>query len=289
MDQFVRPRRRARRIRRIGLALLSRRSRIMLHVTINDRAHEFPAGLTILAALRELGIDVPTVCYDDRLEPSGACRLCSVEITGWNRYATACNTPLANGMVIETHSAGVEDARRTLLRLLAANYPAEPVREFPEKQFHRYLTHYRVSPSNGAVRPVAPDPSHPYIHVDMTQCITCFRCVRICNELQGQFVWKVWDRGDATRIVPDSGTTLRESSCVACGACVDSCPSGALEDKSILELGVAEKWTRTTCSYCGVGCEMFVGTRRQSHRANKARARCAGKQRSSLCQRAVRL
>ena len=233
----------------------------MLHVTINDRAHEFPAGLTILAALRQLGIDVPTVCYDERIEPSGACRLCSVEITGWNRYATSCNTPLANGMVIETHTAGVEEARRTLLRLLVENYPAEPVREFPEKQFHRYLTHYGVSPSNGAfVRRVAPDPSHPYLHVDMAQCITCFRCVRICNELQGQFVWKVWDRGDATRIVPDSGTTLRESSCVACGACVDSCPSGALEDKSILELGAAEKWTRTTCSYCGVGCEMMVGT-----------------------------
>jgi formate dehydrogenase major subunit len=233
----------------------------MLQVTINDRAYEFPGGLTILAALQQLGIDVPTVCHDERLEPCGACRLCSVEIAGWNRFPTACNTPLVNGMSILTHSSGVEEARRTLLRLLAANYPAEAVHQFPEKQFHRYLTQYGVSPSNGAfVRRVAPDPSHPYIHVDMTQCITCFRCVRICNELQGQFVWKVWDRSDATRIVPDSGTTLRASSCVACGACVDSCPSGALEDKSILELGVAEKWTRTTCSYCGVGCEMMVGT-----------------------------
>jgi formate dehydrogenase major subunit len=234
----------------------------MLHVTINNRAHEFPPGLTILNALREVGIEVPTVCHDDRLKPSGACRLCSVEIAGWSRYVTACNTPLANGMSILTHSSGVEEARRTLLRLLAANYPAEAVRQFPEKQFHRHLTQYGVSPSNGAfVRQVVPDLSHPYIHVDMMQCITCFRCVHICNELQGQFVWKVWERGDATRIVPDSGTTLRESSCVACGACVDSCPSGALEDKSILELGVAEKWTRTTCSYCGVGCEMKVGTR----------------------------
>jgi formate dehydrogenase major subunit len=233
----------------------------MLQVTINGRAHEFPGDLTILAVLRQLGIDVPTICHDDRLEPSGACRLCSVEIAGWSRYVTACNTPLANGMSILTHSSGVEEARRTLLRLLAANYPAEAVRQLPQKQFHRYLTQYGVSPSNGAfVRRVAPDPSHPYIHVDMTQCITCFRCVRICNELQGQFVWKVWDRSDATRIVPDSGTTLRDSSCVACGACVDSCPSGALEDKSILEVGVAEKWTRTTCSYCGVGCEMMVGT-----------------------------
>jgi formate dehydrogenase major subunit len=233
----------------------------VLQVTINGQQRELPAGISILNALREIGIEVPSVCHDDRIEPSGACRLCSVEIAGWSRHATACNTPLANGMVIQTHSPALEEVRGTLLRLLAANYPAELVRQFPEKQFHKYLTQYGVSAPDGSfVRSVAPDPSHPYIHVDMTQCITCFRCVRICNELQGQFVWKVWDRGDATRIVPDSGTTLRESSCVACGACVDSCPSGALEDKSILELGVAEKWTRTTCSYCGVGCEMMVGT-----------------------------
>ena len=234
----------------------------MLEVTINGKPHEFPAGISISGALREIGIEVPMVCHDDRLEPSGACRLCSVEIAGWNRYATACNTPLANGMSIQTHSPGVEDVRRTLLRLLAENYPAAAVRDFTEKEFHRYLTQYGVTPATVSfVRRVEPDPSHPYIRVDMAQCITCFRCVRICNELQGQFVWKVWERGDATRIVPDSGTTLRESSCVACGACVDSCPSGALEDKSVLDLSGAEKWTRTTCSYCGVGCEMMVGTR----------------------------
>jgi formate dehydrogenase major subunit len=234
----------------------------MLQVTINGKSHKFPPGIPILGALREIGIEVPTVCHDDRLEPSGACRLCSVEIAGWNRYATACNTPLANGMSIQTHSPGVEEARRTLLRLLSENYPTGAVREFPEKEFHRYLAQYSVAPANGSlVRRVAPDSSHPYIRVDMAQCITCFRCVRICNQLQGQFVWKVWDRSAATRIVPDSGMTLRESSCVGCGACVDSCPSGALEDKSVLDLGIAEKWTRTTCSYCGVGCEMLVGTR----------------------------
>ena len=234
----------------------------MFQVTINNQAHQFAGGMTILAALRQLGIEVPTVCHDERLEPSGACRLCSVEIAGWNHYATACNTPLASGMAIQTHSPRVEEARQTLLRLLAENYPAEAVHDFPEKEFHRYLAQYDVTPSNTPfVRRVDPDPAHPYIHVDMAQCITCFRCVRICNELQGQFVWKVWERGDATRIVPDSGTTLRESSCVACGACVDSCPTGTLEDKSLLGFGIAEKWTRTTCPYCGVGCEMMVGTR----------------------------
>jgi formate dehydrogenase major subunit len=94
----------------------------------------------------------------------------------------------------------------------------------------------------------------------MSRCIDCFRCVRICNEVQGQFVWHVTGRGNDAHIVPD-GPTLLASSCVSCGACVDTCPTGALEDQSILQRGAATKWTRTTCPYCGVGCEMNVGTR----------------------------
>src|SRR3970282_2774571 len=89
----------------------------------------------------------------------------------------------------------------------------------------------------------------------------CYRCVRICEEVQGQFVWRVWNRSDATRILPDSGSTLLESSCVSCGACVDTCPTGALEDKTLLLRGVPTKWKKTTCPYCGTGCEMHVGTR----------------------------
>ncbi len=94
----------------------------------------------------------------------------------------------------------------------------------------------------------------------MSRCIYCYRCVRICDELQGQSVWRVWQRGAETRIRPD-GPTLAESSCVSCGACVDTCPSGALEDVSVLAQGTPTAWTRTTCAYCGTGCEMRVGTR----------------------------
>ena len=101
-------------------------------------------GLTILTALRRLDVHVPTLCHDDRLKPTGACRLCSVEIVGWNRYITACNTPLTDGMEIQSHSPGVEEARRTLLRLLAENYPAEAVATVSRKQFHRYLANYDV-------------------------------------------------------------------------------------------------------------------------------------------------
>jgi formate dehydrogenase major subunit len=99
------------------------------------------------------------------------------------------------------------------------------------------------------------------LHADFSKCITCFRCVRICDEVQGQFVWRAWNRGDATRIRPGEAPSLLESDCVSCGACADTCPTGALEDQSILERGMPVKWTRTTCPYCGVGCEMNVGTR----------------------------
>ena len=238
----------------------------MLQVTINGSAHQFPEGLTINEALGKIGTEVPTLCHDDRLEPYGSCRLCSVEIKGLNGLATACNTPLREGMEILTHSPAVQGVRKTLLGLLAKDYPAEAVTQFPAKQFHRYLREYDVAArgSRTAPPPDVPfmqDASHPYINVDMAQCVTCYRCVRICEEVQGQFVWKAWNRGDTTRILPVRGTTLLDGGCVSCGACVDTCPSGALEDITVLVRGAPTEWTKTICSYCGTGCEVNVGTR----------------------------
>ena len=91
---------------------------------------------------------------------------------------------------------------------------------------------------------------------------TCYRCERICAHLQGQFTWRVWNRGAETRFVPDSGTTLRASSCVSCGACADTLPFGcAARQDARWPRGAPLRWTRTTCPYCGVGCEMQVGAR----------------------------
>ena len=150
-----------------------------------------------------------------------------------------------------------------LLRMLAKDHPADAFRRFPDKDFHQLSSEYGLSELDfdGSHKGELLDDSHPYIHVDMSQCILCYRCVRICDEVQGQFVWQILNRGHETRIIPDSGTTLAESSCVSCGACVDTCPTGALEDKSIIERGVATDWVRTTCPYCGTGCEMNVGTK----------------------------
>ena len=234
----------------------------MLQLTINGQKHQFREGVSILHALRSLKIEIPAVCYDERTKPYGGCRLCVVRVNGGAHPVIACDTQISEGMTIDTHTPEVEEWRRSLLRLLAQQYPADSLHQFPGKEFHRLIQAYGLEEEClGRISPELVDESNPYIRVDMSQCISCYRCVRICDEVQGQFVWQIWNRGDATRIRPDSGTTLRESSCVSCGACVDTCPTGALEDKSILSLGTATNWTRTTCPYCGTGCEMNVGTR----------------------------
>ena len=188
--------------------------------------------------------------------------MCLVEVQGRPHPLTSCNNLLTDGMVISTQTRPLEHERKMLLRMLAKDQPADAFRRFPDKNFHRLALHYGLTETDfdGCHSSELVDDSHPYIHVDMSQCILCYRCVRICEEVQGQFVWQVLNRGHETRIVPDSGSTLATSSCVSCGACVDTCPSGALEDKFILKRGVATEWTRTTCPYCGTGCEMRIGT-----------------------------
>ena len=234
----------------------------MLRLTINGKPYELDEGQSILRVCRSIGIDLPTLCYDERLEAYSGCRLCIVHVEGSPRPVTACNTSAIDGMAIETHTPELGDLRRTLLRLLAHQYPRDAVTRFPDKEFHRYLRDYGLeSECSGLPDTALLDDSHPYLHVDMSQCVYCYRCVRVCDEVQGQFVWQVWNRGDQTRIRPDSGTTLLESSCVSCGACADTCPTGALEDKSVLANGVPAIWKKTTCPYCGTGCEMNVGVR----------------------------
>ncbi|OFW24129.1 MAG: formate dehydrogenase subunit alpha [Acidobacteria bacterium RIFCSPLOWO2_02_FULL_65_29] len=232
-----------------------------LSVEVNGAPDTLPAGATILDALRAAGVHLPTLCHDERLTPIGVCRLCLVRVQGWARAVPACSTPLLDGMRIETNARDLEDARRTALTLLARRYPADGVERDPHKEFHRAILEHGLE--RELLQASAPGPidrSHPYIAVDMSRCIDCYRCVRICDEVQGQFVWHVRDRGLDTQIVPD-GPSLFESSCVGCGACVDTCPTGALDDAARSRLGAASAWTNTTCPYCGVGCEMSVGAR----------------------------
>lgn len=235
----------------------------MSKATINGIEISFEQGKTVLQAARDLGVEVPTLCHDDRVKSCGACRMCIVKVKGRTQPVASCQTQLQEGMEIETHAPDIEAARRMYLQMLAADYPAKPFGDFSSKPFHEMAAGYGLTDRDftGARNGTQADDSHVYINVDMSRCIDCFRCVRICEELQGQFVWTVVNRGGGTAIVPDNGWKFGESSCVSCGACVDTCPTGALEDKSVLKHGVPDTWTKTVCPYCGTGCELSVGVK----------------------------
>ena len=233
-----------------------------LNLRIDGKACQASADETLLQVLHRHGYRVPTLCSDDRLTPHPVCRMCVVEVSGCAHPVPACATRPAEGMEIRTQSALLDSHRRLTLESLARHHPPDALGAEAESDFVRLLREYGVSQDlHGKPDPALVDDSHPYIHVDMSRCVDCYRCVRVCAEVQGQFVWQACERGDRVAIRPDSGTTLLASSCVGCGACVTACPSGALQDKTVLERGAPMQHTRTICPYCGVGCELDVGTR----------------------------
>ena len=204
--------------------------RSMAHITVDGRGLDAPVGAPLLHALEDAGFAVPSLCDDRRLAAFGECRMCLVRVDGRAQPLASCATPVEDGMVVETEGDELDATRAGLLGMLARHYPAAAVRDSPERPLHRLFARYDVIPSGDDDAGLRDD-SHPCIAVDMNRCIDCFRCVRICDEVQGQFAWQIKGRGPDTHVVPAGGGTFRESPCVACGACVDTCPTGALEDR----------------------------------------------------------
>lgn len=234
----------------------------MLSLNINGKTHDVPEGLSLLDALRHAGVDLPTLCHDARLDPIGGCRLCLVEIDGISGPVAACRTAATDGMRVATHTPELEAGRRAELTWLARHYPSAAVAAEPDRPFHALLRSYGVTALGESVsgEPFT-DTTHPYLDVDMRRCVLCQRCVRICTELQGHSVWHAVGRGEPTQIVPGMADSLLTSACVSCGACADTCPTGAIADRFSRERLAPTGWTRTVCPYCGVGCELELGTR----------------------------
>jgi len=191
---------------------------------------------TILMALRRDGIRVPTLCHMEGLPPSGACRLCIVEVEGAPGLVPACSYPVANGMKIRARSPRVIQARRTIVELLPANHPDDCLycsrNGRCELQSLAQTLGGRQRRFSGTKARREKDVGSPSILRDPDKCILCGRCVRVCEEIQGVSAIDFAERGAATFISTAFNTGLNRSSCVNCGQCVVVCPTGALAENS---------------------------------------------------------
>jgi formate dehydrogenase major subunit len=226
-----------------------------MELTVDGRPVKVPEDAHVLDATRAAGADVPTLCHDDRLGPSGVCRTCLVRADGV--VVAACATPATVGMRVTTTDPELTSQVSLVLELMAERLPA-PVLDHPS-EFAALCERFGVGHELfGGGRGLGRDDSHPYFTLDRDLCISCGRCVRMCDEVQGTFALTLAGRGADTVVSPGGGAWV-DSTCVSCGGCVDSCPTGALAERSIgAAPSVTPLTTRTTCGYCGVGCALDV-------------------------------
>ena len=224
---------------------------------INGQIVDIKDGETILQAAKRLGIEIPTLCYSDRMHPEGECRMCLVESNQKNRPVAACHTLIQEGMDIQTHTAKLEALRQDILSLYLDDEKPAFQGNGKATKFTRLLQDYQLT-TIAKGHPGKIDQSHPYLSFNPNTCITCRLCVNACEEIQGQFVYSVAGRGAESHLIFGTGTSFADSPCVACGACVDQCPTGAISDRDRLNPTPADSVTQTVCGYCGVGCRLEV-------------------------------
>ncbi len=212
----------------------------MFDITINNRKIKAEENETILVAAKRAGINIPTLCHMEGLLPSGACRICSVEVEGSSNLITACSYPVSNGMKIKTNSIRVNRARKVIVELLLANHPNDCLycvrnndcdlqklasthnireRRLPER---KKITHKLDYSSAAILR-------------DNAKCVLCGKCVRVCDEVQNVGAIDFIQRGSSTEIGTAFNESLSRSNCINCGQCIIQCPTGAIRERSYLK------------------------------------------------------
>ncbi len=233
-------------------------------LTLNGREVQAKPGQTILEVARAGGVDIPTLCYDSRMEAYGACRMCLVEVEGARGPMAACGTKVAAGMKIQTHTEKIAKLRKFILELLLTNHPLDcPVCEAAgDCRLQDYSYEYLVDMVPWGWRPpqVGDPGPHPNVAHYGARCILCGRCVRICREVMSIGCWGYLNRGYDSEVDTPYRLPLVEVGCVSCGQCVSTCPVGAIVGQRSPQ--GARAWqttqTATTCSYCADGCRLMV-------------------------------
>ncbi|MDR3625988.1 MAG: NADH-dependent [FeFe] hydrogenase, group A6 [Ignavibacteriaceae bacterium] len=211
----------------------------MVQLTINNIKVNAEEGMTILEAAKSVGIHIPTLCHLKGLAPTGACRICVVEVQGQRNLTPSCAFPVFDGMVVETNSPRVRKARKTIVELLIENHPQDclicvrnkncELQNLSEKysvREHRYV---------GASRNHALDISSASLERDPAKCILCGRCVRVCHEVQKVGAIDFTNRGFSSIVTTPYNKGINVSDCILCGQCILVCPTAALREKGSLK------------------------------------------------------
>jgi len=244
-------------------------------LTINGRKIEAKAGQTILEVARANGIDIPNLCDDPRIEPIGACRMCIVEEEGARGLQTACTYKIQPDMVVRTETEQIVQTRKDILEFMLAEHRVSCTTcdKNGECRLMDYAYRYGADECRfGVYQPPPPEPNytseHKGIEYDPTKCIKCQRCVRICAEVEQAHTLTLKNRAYDVVVSTAFDLPLNETTCEHCGLCVSTCPTGALYDRAAKGMGMAKDLvkTRTTCPYCGVGCQMDINVNPATNR-----------------------
>ncbi len=234
-----------------------------VRITIDNKTVAAPEGSTILKTAANAGFDIPTLCHDQRVKALGVCRLCVVEVEGARNLVASCSAPVTEGMKIITNSRRVRASRKVILDLLLSDIDDGSSKSLRNTSMGAALKEYGVNRSSfpRTRSKIKIDRRGPLYAHDYDKCILCRRCVTTCETRIGRSVTGLTGKGNATRLATFGQAPLIETECEFCGACIDSCPTGALIENWRLKSPVWDRRVKSICTYCGTGCGIVANVK----------------------------
>src|SRR6056297_1496438 len=238
----------------------------LVNIIIDGKKIKAPEGANLLQVAKDNGINIPSLCYHKKLSPTGACRLCVVKIKDVNGLVMSCTVKVNKGMEVTAFDSELEETRKHTLDYLLAEHNDHDDGTYND-ELRDWVKHYKLDDFKNRKYPTIfkdleykIDDSSPVLTYDASKCIKCFRCIKACDEVQGKNVLSFSERGITSYIIAGADK-WDESECDGCGECVQLCPTGALVEKPHREeinIEKIDKKVRTTCPYCGVGCQIML-------------------------------